>query len=533
MTEEEAKKIAAANGYTSVPTKMKISVGTNAPTTGTVYFDAVRWQSRSVTTKIGYDTQGNYVTTETDPKGFTTSYESDTRGNMKRINLPKAGSYVLFGYDALDRVTYAENATYLGTVLSYDANGNVTQIDYQDNNTNTVIGSILQSYNELDQLTQVKDQNGNAITFKYDPNGNPTDVYQSNGTAIHYGYDNLDQVNSLSYTGDSTTWSFGYYENGELKNIVKNGTEATDIELDPDLNQITKVTFPAVNAVRNSVSYTYQPGGLVTSIANSPVGTSLYDYDQVGQLAKITGPNKQEAYYMYDEAGRVKKSYTWDGSKGYVTYLDYNERGLLSRYQLESESGSVILNDTFSYDENGNRTQIVHKSGSKEVYTYDLSNQLLTEERVAADGIVTSKISYSYDVMGNRKSKTAGTTTTSYAYDKANQLISIDGVSLTHDPNGNMTFDGNYKYVYNAENQLVKVTNSAGTVIAMYEYNHAGQRTKKDSGGRTEMYYYNGSILGVHHRRNQQIAIQLHPQCIGSVADDDRSYRHVPGELLL
>jgi YD repeat-containing protein len=58
-----------------------------------------------------------------------------------------------------------------------------------------------------------------------------------------------------------------------------------------------------------------------------------------------------------------------------------------------------------------------------------------------------------------------------------------------------MTSDGSNSYTYNAENQLTSVKNSLGTTIAIYEYNHNGQRTKKVSGGETEYYYYNAGQL--------------------------------------
>jgi len=41
-----------------------------------------------------------------------------------------------------------------------------------------------------------------------------------------------------------------------------------------------------------------------------------------------------------------------------------------------------------------------------------------------------------------------------------------------------MTYDGQYTYVYDAENQLIQVKQGS-TVIANYEYNADGLRTKK------------------------------------------------------
>ena len=57
-----------------------------------------------------------------------------------------------------------------------------------------------------------------------------------------------------------------------------------------------------------------------------------------------------------------------------------------------------------------------------------------------------------------------------------------------YDENGNMTADGNNTYIYNANNQLIKVIN--GTVKGEYVYNGKAQRIKKTADGKTTLYHY-------------------------------------------
>ncbi len=66
--------------------------------------------------------------------------------------------------------------------------------------------------------------------------------------------------------------------------------------------------------------------------------------------------------------------------------------------------------------------------------------------------------------------------------------------TYTYDANGHMTQDSR-TYVYNAENQLIQIVDG-GVVIAQYEYNHDGLRSKKTAGSLTEYYYYD-SVLGL------------------------------------
>lgn len=485
LSESEAKELNANAA------KLQLAVGTNAATTGTVYIDGVRLQTGAIASQMAYDASGNYLTSETDPLGNTTTYQNDVRGNVTNIQYPKAGSYEVFGYDNLDRLTYEESSSNLGIVYKYDANNNITQVDTQDNGTGQVVGSILKSYDELDRLTKFTDQNGKATTYKYDPNGNLKEILYPNAKAALFQYDALNRLQTTSYTGDSTSFSYGYDNNSNITKVTKNGTDVTDITMDKDLNQVQKVTFPAVNGIRNTVSYTYEPGGFLTSITNSPTGSTSYEYDQAGQFVKVTGSNGQSASYMIDEAGQLKKAYTFDGSQTYYTYYEHNEVGLPVRVRQEQVNGAAILDDTFVYDANSNGTEIRHMDGTKDVYVYDLADRLIREQKVSSGGTVTSDISYTYDVMGNRKTKTVNSVTITYSYDAANQLTSIDGMSLTYDGNGNTTSNGNGSFTYNAENQITSVLNTSGTTIALYDYDHEGLRTKKVSSGVTQHYYYN------------------------------------------
>ena len=112
--------------------------------------------------------------------------------------------------------------------------------------------------------------------------------------------------------------------------------------------------------------------------------------------------------------------------------------------------------------------------------------------------IPSKRISYQYDFLGNRKLKVVdSSTTTTYDYNVANEITKINNNPVyIHDANGNLTdiIDSGWKYIYNAENQLIRVEKS-GVQIAVYEYNGEGLRTKKNAEGRTERYYYNGDKL--------------------------------------
>ncbi|MFY0801949.1 RHS repeat-associated core domain-containing protein [Peribacillus frigoritolerans] len=79
--------------------------------------------------------------------------------------------------------------------------------------------------------------------------------------------------------------------------------------------------------------------------------------------------------------------------------------------------------------------------------------------------------------------------TNSYTYDAANQLSSINGTTITHDKNGNLTNDGKRILVYDAEDRLVEVKEGT-TSVAKYQYNSEGLRISKTTGSTTVNYTY-------------------------------------------
>ncbi|MDP1624666.1 MAG: hypothetical protein Q8L64_02745 [bacterium] len=94
-------------------------------------------------------------------------------------------------------------------------------------------------------------------------------------------------------------------------------------------------------------------------------------------------------------------------------------------------------------------------------YTYDALYRLTAAEY--SDG---KYYHYAYDSVGNRLNEETHLGTTTYAYDIANRLASVNSTSYTWDNNGNLLDDGANTYVYDSANRLVSVD---GTTT--YQYN--------------------------------------------------------------
>jgi RHS repeat-associated protein len=88
---------------------------------------------------------------------------------------------------------------------------------------------------------------------------------------------------------------------------------------------------------------------------------------------------------------------------------------------------------------------------------------------------------YTYDATGNRLTQTTELLTNNYAYDPANRLTSVDGLTYTYDNNGNLTNDSANTYTYDYANRMVGLTDGVNSYS--YAYNGRGDRLQQTVNG--------------------------------------------------
>jgi RHS repeat-associated protein len=266
--------------------------------------------------------------------------------------------------------------------------------------------------------------------------------------------------------------------------------ETTNFTYDADysLTQITSFDGSATN-------YSYDAVGNITNqtttVKNNPFSVS-YGYDGLYQLIRANfGEEGEGARFAYDENGNIASI---RANNETFTNYSYNNALLLTRMQTFAPDGGTIGDFSYTYDANGNWTQIQTPSATIN-YTYDNVNRLTSE--TLPDGTL---IEYAYDATGNRLTKkvTQGgnVTTTNYQYGAANQLTSVGSTAYTYDGNGNMTGDGVRTYSYDAANRLVEVKEGTD-VIASVDYDADGRRTRMTTASGTIRFHYDGTSTRV------------------------------------
>ena len=151
-------------------------------------------------------------------------------------------------------------------------------------------------------------------------------------------------------------------------------------------------------------------------------------------------------------------------------------------------SGSAITAYD-SYDDVGNRLSMKVGDANTHAYNYDNLYQL-----TAVDYNDGNNTSYVYDELGNRKSIDDGTEV-SYISNSLNQYSSVGGTGFTYDNNGNLSYDGTYRYYYDCQNRLIDVNDQSDDPVVFYAYDYKGKRVSKtvyDSPDVTTTYCYDG-----------------------------------------
>ena len=166
----------------------------------------------------------------------------------------------------------------------------------------------------------------------------------------------------------------------------------------------------------------------------------------------------------------------------------------------------------YGYDALNRRTSRLDNGTALNTFAYNARGEL-TNACVAAASL-PSVYEYWHDAIGNTVLGTEGGDTAScYSFNGLNQpeYCTVDAyyyghpnpffawwenwsdIYPTHDPDGNMTYDGTFRYTWDAENRLIAVSNATGTAfVSSYTYDHLGRRITKSCFGTTYTFTYDG-----------------------------------------
>jgi RHS repeat-associated protein len=488
---------------------------------------------RNKTTNLSYDSAGN-LTEITSPLGHVTTIGYDAMGRPTTVTSPRGNESGATASDFTWTLTYDDAGRVLALTApggqirhwTYDGVGN--PLTAQDGNGNTVT----YQYDAANELTHVIDALQDTTSYTYDQVGDLTSRTDGNGHTRTFEYDDADRLTATVLPGGAR-WSATYDANGNVASATTAAGNATDTAGDGTiaygydaLNRLSSIetsdgapstTYSYDGAGRRTQmtdatgtsSYTYDTAGLLESVAHAGVTTS---YDYVGSLvASISATGFPSVANTYNDDGELASvaaggdsaayAYDADGNATQVTLSNgdvethaFGPADLLSNDSVTAD-GQTIINDTYSYDLNGQAVAIAGLSGNRS-FKYDAAERLTDAcNAETCPGGVDSTWHYAYDAVGNRTEVDQSGVSTTYAYNPADELTSITSsgntVNPSYDANGDLTGLGSATYAYDLLGRLAGSTGGDGT--ATYSYDGDGNRASSTVNGTSTSYVWDAN----------------------------------------
>ena len=409
------------------------------------------------------------------------SYEYNARGQITGI-IDGIGEKIRYDVDHWGRITEVGFSDGVKEQYSYSPAGQV--INATDGNGNTVeyrynsLGKVREridqmgyvetfQYDECGNLSLYIDRNGNQVYRTYNVFGNPvyekaTDKNGENAVITTYGYDSLGKLTRAVCDGHS--YEYYYNEQGLLKEKRSSG--------------------------KRLISYEYDNAGQMIRMTNPEGITVSYEDDRLGRMSRIYNSSGMEVRYEYDCLDRLEQI-TY--GNGIVTRYQYDDSGNISCLETKV-GGEILLSFRYEYDGNGNRTSKIgeqklaggESSNLSVTYQYDVRGQLLEENRNG------DACCYTYDAAGNRLQRVNQEEITSYLYNEKNQLVCEEGVR------------GKRTFIYNPQGSIIREESPFG--IKQFLYNTKNQQTEVRLGeGNVQANRYDAENLRCEMRENEKL----------------------------
>ncbi len=403
----------------------------------------------------------DWTVTLTDAKGNTTVKESDAYGRLVKVTEPATADHgagtTTYAYDPLGRLTQVTDARGNVTRIAYDSLGRKRTMDDPD------MGHWEYTYDLLGNLTRQTDAKGQILEFTYD------------------ALNRLVQKRGLSPQGTVPAVLASYAYDA--------GADPTGSPKPNLIGRLSKATYPS-----GSTEFFYDRLGRETKTVKVIDGASFTvqrEYDPLNRLTQLTYPDSTLVRYAYTPQGINRITFSLDSGQTFsdlLTNADFNAanetlklalgNGLTTDYAYDpltlrissirtaNASLRTLQDFTYAFDPVGNLTALTDRvNTASQTFRYDQLNRLQT-----AAGPYGSFL-YQYDSLGNLLSKDNGAALTYGLADgtKPHAVTSLraaaggEAISLSYDPNGNLTQQGAARTVqYDLENRPVEIVKSSG-----------------------------------------------------------------------
>ncbi|MGE3432836.1 MAG: RHS repeat-associated core domain-containing protein [Ramlibacter sp.] len=371
----------------------------------------------------------------TDPRGHSTSYETDAAGNLTKVT-NALGQVRTYAYDAAGNLTTATDARGKATLAHYDAMNRRARI------TNAVGGQYQLQYDAQGQPVKETDEDGRTTTARYDTYLRLIEQGDALGHTITHGYQIADGgAGVLGSLGEPTDTQYPTFR----KQVRYDSRERATTQ--------SLIHTNAAGSETLTIGQTYDARGQLKTETDAYGKTRSYSYDALGQLIETTDALGHKTKAQYDARGNL---ITLTDAKGNTHTFSYDRNNRLTRETLPMGQTT-----TYAWDAAGNLAEKTDPKGVKTSYTYDAANRLTAQTQTQGGATIR---------------------TTQLTWDPENNLTAWTDTDATR-PAGQQTSSATATYddAGRKTSETTTYPNPTGTPYTLgysYQYSPAGKKTQ-------------------------------------------------------
>lgn len=339
-------------------------------------------------------------------------------------------------------------------------------------------------------LMTIELNNGVKVLLKYSGNRLLQSVSDNAGNYIEFEYSDNDKINLIrDYTGRELQLQ---YQDDLLSSVCDNQGREVNYQYDENYNLVELINARDISSLKNE----YDESGRTVLQKFPDGGVVQYEYLDDKNQVIMTEQNGNRIIYEHDELYRNTRNIYEDGEESFT----YNEND--QRTSFTDKRGNTSYYD---YDKQGNLSKFISPLKDKIEINYTATNQL---KNVRLNGEIIHKAAYdeknrqiwTEDALGNRET---------YEYSELNgpiRWIRPDNskIDIKYSEGGNIsqvtnTMGGKHSYEYNERNQVIRETDSLGNSTC-YEYDENDKLLCiRNAEGNEQRYKYDacGNIIRV------------------------------------
>ncbi|WP_347881648.1 RHS repeat-associated core domain-containing protein [Pseudomonas sp. GD03867] len=409
-----------------------------------------------------------------DPKGGGWQYFYDESGNLAQTIDPlgRSESTHWLEHWALPRV-------------QIDRNGNRWQYRY-DQRGNCIreegpLGHVKRlRYDEHGRLIESTDATGRSQTRRWNDQGLMIEQVDCSGFATRYSYDSRGYLQqTLDAQGGMTRYV--HDPRGRLVSIERADGGRELFQRAPD-----GALLAHVNAAGHTTTYAYTPRGQIRLRTDASGRKVAFDYDHYGRLIRLTNENGESYRFSWSVNNHLIQQQDLDGSRRHYRYDPLGNLVQLV-FAPAPESAETPIEHMLERDAAGRLKAKITPDGRYD-YLLDNQDQLLAATCTLPGG-KTTRVSFTYDKLGQLLEEHSVTGTLGYTYDELGNLATLslpDGRRVNRLMYGSghlhqLNLDGRVIADFERDRLHREISRTQGRLLCRSDYDLAGRLRSRGS----------------------------------------------------